>query len=110
MTDTESITHDLAQIGVIRPGRVFTNLSVPRLVEEALARGEGTLTLDGALVAKTGKRTGRSPGDKFLVEYADRESAARIAWGKVNQPIAPATFERLRARINAYLQGRDLFV
>lgn len=110
MTDTESITHDLAQIGIIRPGQVYANLSVPRLVEAALARGEGTLTLDGALVAQTGKRTGRSPGDKFLVKYDDRESAARIAWGKVNQPIAPATFERLRARVNAYLQGRDLFV
>ena len=110
MTNTESITRDLAQLGIIRPGRVYANLAVPRLVEESLARGEGTLTLDGALVAQTGKRTGRSPGDKFLVEYADRESAARIAWGKVNQPIAPATFERLRARVNAYLQGRDLFV
>ncbi len=110
MTDSESIIHDLSQIGIIWPGRVYTNLSAPRLVEEALARGEGILTLDGALVAKTGKRTGRSPGDKFLVDYPDRESAARIAWGKVNQPIAPATFERLRARVNAYLQGRDLFV
>jgi phosphoenolpyruvate carboxykinase (ATP) len=110
MTDTESITRALSQIGIIRPGRVYANLPVPRLVEEALARGEGTLTLDGALVAQTGKRTGRSPGDKFLVKYVDGESAARIAWGKVNQPIAPATFERLRARVNAYLQGRDLFV
>jgi phosphoenolpyruvate carboxykinase (ATP) len=110
MTNTESITRDLVQLGIIRPGRVYANLAVPRLVEEALARGEGTLTLDGALVAQTGKRTGRSPGDKFLVQYADHESAARIAWGKVNQPIAPATFERLRARVHAYLQGRDLFV
>ena len=75
MTDTESITRELSQIGIIRPGRVYANLAVPRLVEEALARGEGTLTLDGALVAQTGKRTGRSPGDKFLVKYADRESA-----------------------------------
>ena len=66
------------------------NPSVDKI--KALARGEGTLTLDGALVAQTGQRTGRSPGDKFLVKYDDRESATRIAWGKVNQPIAPATF------------------
>src|SRR6476620_3283002 len=101
MTNTESITRSLAQLGIIRPGCVYANLSVPRLVEAALARGEGTLTPDGALVAQTGKRTGRSPGDKFLVQYADHESATRIAWGKVHQPIAPATFERMRARVTA---------
>src|SRR5215813_11820089 len=110
MADTDAIVRDLSRLGIIRPGRVYANLSAPRLVEEALARGEGTLTIDGALVAQTGKRTGRSPSDKFLVKYADRESAARIAWGKVNQPIAPESFERLRTRVNAYLQGRDLFV
>ena len=92
MTNTESITRDLAQLGIIRPGRVYANLAVPPLVEEALARGEGTLTLDGALVAQTGKRTGRSPGDKFLVHSDARARAALIAWGKVNQPIAPAAF------------------
>jgi phosphoenolpyruvate carboxykinase (ATP) len=110
MANTDAIVRELSRMGIIRPGRVYANLSAPRLVEEALARGEGMLTVDGALVAKTGKRTGRSPGDKFLVQYADRESAARIAWGKINQPIAPETFERLLARANAYLQGRDLFV
>jgi phosphoenolpyruvate carboxykinase (ATP) len=110
MADTDTIARELSRLGILRTGRVYANLSAPRLVEEALARGEGTLTIDGALVARTGKRTGRSPGDKFLVKYADCESAARVAWGKVNQPIAPETFDRLRARVNAYLQGRDLFV
>jgi phosphoenolpyruvate carboxykinase (ATP) len=102
MTGTDPIVDDLARLGITRAGRVYANLSAPRLVEAALARGEGTLTIDGALVAETGKRTGRSPGDKFLVKYADRESAGLIAWGKVNQPIAPELFERLRARVNAY--------
>jgi phosphoenolpyruvate carboxykinase (ATP) len=102
--------NDLARLGITRPRHVFANLSAARLVEEALARGEGALAASGALVAQTGKRTGRSPGDKFLVQYAGSESAERIAWGKVNQPIAPEAFERLRARVNAYLQGHDLFV
>jgi phosphoenolpyruvate carboxykinase (ATP) len=104
------ITDDLAGLGIVRPRHVYANLSAARLVEEALARDEGVLAASGALVAQTGKRTGRSPGDKFVVHYADRESAERIAWGKVNQPIAPEAFERLRARVNAYLQGHDLFV
>jgi phosphoenolpyruvate carboxykinase (ATP) len=104
------MTQDLSALGIIRPGRVYANLSATQLVEMALARGEGELAASGALVARTGKRTGRSPGDKFLVQYPNSSSAARIAWGKVNQPISPAAFERLRARVAAYLQGRDLFV
>ncbi len=110
MTDTSLIVRDLERLGIKRPGRIYANLSMPHLVEEAVARGEGVLTDSGALVATTGKRTGRSPGDKFLTRYDDRESARQIEWGKVNQPIAPETFERLRARVNAYLQGRDLFI
>jgi phosphoenolpyruvate carboxykinase (ATP) len=104
------MTQDLSVLGITRPGQVYANLSVPRLVEAALAHGEGQLTASGALVARTGKRTGRSPSDKFLVHYPGTASADRIAWGKVNQPIAPEVFERLRARVAAYLQGRDLFV
>jgi phosphoenolpyruvate carboxykinase (ATP) len=110
MTDSTAMLQDLGRLGISRPGRIFANLPVPQLVEHALARGEGVLTAEGALVAHTGKKTGRSPGDKYLVRYDGRDSAEHIAWGKVNQPLAPATFERLLARVAAYLQGRDLFV
>jgi phosphoenolpyruvate carboxykinase (ATP) len=104
------MTHDLSSLGIIHADHVYTNLSAPRLVEAALAHGEGELAASGALVARTGKRTGRSPSDKFLVQYRGATSAERIAWGKVNQPIAPEVFERLLARVAAYFQGRDLFV
>jgi len=104
------MTHDLSSLGIIRPDHVYANLSAPRLVEAALAHGEGELAASGALVARTGKRTGRSPSDKFLVQYPGAASADRIAWGKVNQPIAPEVFERLLARVAAYFQGRDLFI
>jgi phosphoenolpyruvate carboxykinase (ATP) len=110
MTNITTVLNDLHQLGISRPGAVHVNLSVPQLVEAALARGEGMLAASGALVARTGKRTGRSPGDKFVVRYDGRASAEQIAWGKTNQPMSPETFERLRARINAYLQGRELFV
>jgi phosphoenolpyruvate carboxykinase (ATP) len=110
MADTNSIAQHLRQLGIIRPGQIYANLPVPRLIEAALARGEGVLAAGGALVARTGKRTGRSPGDKFMVKHEGSASAGRIAWGKVNQPISPEMFERLRTRVNAYLQGRDLFV
>jgi phosphoenolpyruvate carboxykinase (ATP) len=110
MTNISTVLDDLHQLGISRPAAVHVNLSVPQLVEAALARGEGMLAASGALVARTGKRTGRSPGDKFVVRYDGSASADRIDWGKTNQPMSPATFERLRARINAYLQGRELFV
>jgi len=110
MMDTSAIMHDLQRLGITRPGDVHANLSVPRLVELALARGEGILAANGALVALTGKRTGRSPGDKFVVKHEGSPSAAQVAWGKINQPIAPDVFERLRARIFTYLQSQELFV
>ena len=60
-------------------------------VERALAAGEGKLAANGALVCMTGDRTGRSPNEKFLEDVP--ESHAKIWWGKVNQPLPPASFD-----------------
>ncbi len=98
----------LAEIGLTNLGTIHWNLSVPQLVEHALARNEAVLASNGALVAATGARTGRSPKDKFIVRSP--ENAGRIAWGKINQPIEPAIFDRFLARVSAYLQGREVFV
>ncbi len=110
MSDLAKLTADLQRLGITRPSRVFANLQPPQLVPLALARGEAVLSNTGALVAQTGKRTGRSPGDKFVVRYPGSASHERVWWGKVNQPVDPVVFERLLARVTAYLQGRDLFV
>ena len=75
--------------------------SVSQLIELALQRGEGRLADTGALVAVTGKYTGRSPGDKFIVE--DDITRGEVAWGKVNQPFAPDAFDRLYTRVEEYL-------
>jgi len=87
---------------------VHRNSSVAQLVERSLCRGESILAGSGALVVHTGKRTGRSPGDKFIVRRAPSES--RIWWGNVNQPMTPEHFERLRARVMAHFRIRDAFV
>ena len=94
--------------GIQRPGTVHWNLPVARLVEEAVRRGEGILTESGALNAMTGKRTGRSPRDKFIVEESSTKD--KIWWGKVNAPIAEGDYLGLRQEVLAYLQGRELFV
>lgn len=69
------------------------NPSTAQLVEFALARGEGELTANGALVAKTGERTGRSPNDRFIVKEASSEND--IDWGSVNKPFAMDAFNAL---------------
>lgn len=88
--------------------RVHRNPSTAELVELALRRGEGELTANGALVAKTGARTGRSPNDRFIVKEAGSE--ADIEWGNVNKPFAPEAFNALWDRVAAYLADKEVFV
>ena len=76
---------------------VHRNLSTPQLVEAAIARGEARLASNGAVVALTGARTGRSPRDKFMVKDALTEG--RVDWGKVNQPFPPDRFAALLERV-----------
>ena len=89
--------------GLIETGPVHRNAPVARLVEVSLLRGESSLASNGALVALTGKRTGRSPGDKFVVREPSSES--RIWWGKVNQPMSRQNFQRLRAKVSEHFKG-----
>jgi phosphoenolpyruvate carboxykinase (ATP) len=84
------------------------NLSTPQLVETAIARGEGRLAANGALVAMTGARTGRSPRDKFTVQ--DNETRDRLDWGKVNQPFPPEKFQALLERVIRHMAERDLYI
>ena len=71
-------------LGIAGEGRVYRNLPIPRLVEKALARGEGCLSDTGALAVRTGKYTGRSPKDKFIVDSPRVHD--EIAWDEVNVP------------------------
>jgi phosphoenolpyruvate carboxykinase (ATP) len=84
---------------------VHLQLSVPQLVEKVLHRNEGILTSSGAVRAETGKYTGRSPKDKFIVEEPSVKN--KIDWGTVNQPISSDVFEKLYAKVIQYLQSRD---
>jgi len=95
-------------MGISTEQRVYRNLTPSQLYEHALRRREGMVTAGGPFAAVTSPHTGRSPNDKFLVQEAD--SADRIWWGKVNQSIAPARFERLKADVEQHLARQELFV
>ncbi|MBO9130914.1 phosphoenolpyruvate carboxykinase (ATP) [Bacillus sp. 165] len=84
-------------------------LSVSELVEKVLMRQEGQLTSTGAVSVATGKYTGRSPKDKFIVKEASTEN--KIDWGVVNQPISEEHFNNLYTKVLEYLKEKEeLFV
>lgn len=97
----------LSSIGLSNVKQVYENLSTPQLVEEALKRKEGFLTNSGAFNVYTGKYTGRSPNDKFIV---DEPSVHDDIWWGNNKPISPQDFDAIYRRLIAYLQNRDIFV
>jgi len=92
---------------------VRANLSTAELYEDAIRAGEGLVAAEGPFVVRTGKHTGRSPQDKFIVR--EPSTAQKIWWGDVNHPIALEHYDRLRTRLMTYLVDRpvyaqDLFV
>src|SRR5689334_22430762 len=92
---------DLSVHGIDPAGRVYRNPSTALLYSHALARGDARLAGGGALVVDTGKFTGRSPKDKFLVD--EPSSTDRIWWGEVNQKLAESSFDGLRDKVTAHL-------
>ncbi len=89
-------------------GTVHHNLSTPALYEEAVRRGEAMLGHLGPLVVSTGKYTGRSANDKFVVREPFTEDI--IWWGKINKPFDPIDFDKVLYGLRSYLQNKDIFV
>jgi phosphoenolpyruvate carboxykinase (ATP) len=85
--------------------RAHINWPASALVEQALLRHEGVLSATGALAVQTGKYTGRSPKDKFIVR--EPSSEAFIDWGVVNQPFDAEAFDSLERRVRAHLARRE---
>ena len=102
-------SHDLAAQGFNIKAKLHWNLQPAPLVELAVARGEGLLAKDGPLVVETGKHTGRSAQDKFIVRDAETENT--VWWGKTNKGMTPEHFAALKADFLAHLDAKDdLFV
>jgi phosphoenolpyruvate carboxykinase (ATP) len=100
--------HGLADQGIVTSAEIHWNLLTPALVEQALKRGEGFLAKDGPLVVATGKHTGRSAKDKFIVR--DSETEGTIWWDN-NASISPDHFAALKADFLACVGEKEtLFV
>ncbi|MBA9025908.1 phosphoenolpyruvate carboxykinase (ATP) [Peribacillus huizhouensis] len=101
--NTVGISNELHQL--LAGSNVNVQLSVPQLVEKVLKRNEGILTSTGAVSAETGKYTGRSPKDKYIVEELAFND--KIDWGPVNQPISEDAFANLYNKVMNYLKQKD---
>jgi phosphoenolpyruvate carboxykinase (ATP) len=91
---------DLSIHGISTSGRVVWNPSTPLLYEHAIARNEARIAEGGPLVVDTGKHTGRSPQDKFVVR--EPKSEHRI-WWEGNKEIGQDAFEHLRDKVTNFL-------
>jgi len=100
--------YELESLGLRNLSGLHRNLSVPELIERAVARGEGVLASNGALCVQTGKYTGRSPSDKFIVDEPGFRD--EVDWNKVNVALPAEKFDLLYKRMLAYAQGRELYV
>jgi phosphoenolpyruvate carboxykinase (ATP) len=100
----------LERFGVSNLGAVHENLPPARLVEASVRRREGMIAEpSGALVVRTGKRTGRSPKDRFVVE--DDLTRETVDWGAVNKPFSSEAFGRLLENAARYVENlEEVFV
>ena len=101
--ETHLSDFDLQQIN-----HAYWNLKPNLLIEQTLRRNQGTLTQNGTLSIKTGKFTGRSPKDRYIVKDSLTESS--VDWNDINQGVSPDTFKNLYDKITQYFTGKDLFI
>lgn len=92
----------------IKAENLIDNLSVTKLINEAVRTQSGTLADNGALVIYTGQYTGRSPKDRYIVR--DDISSDSVAWGKVNLPMEPAVYANLKAKVMDHIQDRKMYL
>ena len=100
--------YGLDNLGLVNLGHVYWNLPTEALYEEIVFRGEGRIARGGPIVVDTGTHTSRAANDKFIVREPSTEE--HVWWGEYNRPFDPDQFDELFSRVQAFTQGRDLFV
>ncbi|MCB0523435.1 MAG: phosphoenolpyruvate carboxykinase (ATP) [Lewinellaceae bacterium] len=101
-------TANLEEVGLKNLKSVYWNLSPEELVEHSISKGMGHLADNGALVIYTGKFTGRSPEDRFIVK--DSTTTSKVNWGKVNLPFESRKFDSLWRKACSYLKKKEVYI
>ena len=96
---------NLESLGLKNINQVHRNLSVESLIEETVKNGEGIIGPRGATIVDTGKFTGRSPKDKYIVD--EPSSSDKIWWGSVNKKIDEKIFDELYQSVIDYYNSDD---
>ncbi len=86
----------------------YINLTNEKLIAEAVSNKEGIIAANGAFSTTTGKRTGRSPNDRYIVKEPSTESS--IDWGNINKPFAIDDFEKLWNKVENYMSDKTNYV
>ena len=101
-------TSNLKELGLGNIDKAHWNLTPEQLTQTALDLGQGRLSDTGALVINTGEFTGRSPKDRFIV--CDEKTEESVWWGDINIKFTPENFDKLHAKINDYLAGKEVYI
>jgi len=94
--------------GLKNLGAAYWNLHTAPLYEEIIFRSEGSMIHMGPIAVNTGRHTARAASDKLVVK--EESTGGEIWWGEYNRPYPESKFSALFSRVQAYLQGKDVFV
>lgn len=116
-TDSPSVQDlGLERYGITSAKTIFRNPSYDTLFDHETGNpdgewAQGTTTEFGAVSVDTGRFTGRSPKDKYIV--IDEENKKNVWWegtGSDNTPLDQRTWESLKKISQDQLNGKDLYV
>lgn len=97
-----------SNLGIKGLRAAYWNLTPKELTEITLNAGQGELTSTGALSIKTGKFTGRSPKDRFIVK--DDVTREVVDWGDINIAFDEDRFDQLHQKMLNYLKNKEVYV
>lgn len=104
---TSKFSEQLQEFG-ISPSKVHRNLSSEDLIKTAAENNEGIITATGSLSVSTGKYTGRSPDDRFIVY--DEKTKDTVDWGPINHKFPSDKFEQLLNKMKDFVKDKELYV
>ena len=103
----EAFARQIEEFGM-RPRRVFRNLSPAELARRSIESGDGVLTDTGAIAVRTGKYTGRSPDNRFIVY--DDTTKDTVDWNGINHRFPSEMFGKMLDKMRGHLEGKDVYV